>query len=112
MISKMSLVMSSIMSLRISLTMSFIGSIVIVLKSRIGTELQKNLFLIHIYSESLPKQVSVYPSVRVAVCAIKTFDGTVSYVQAVEHIDVKHNYILRIRIIISSSPQDRITDIS
>ncbi|CAB0009364.1 unnamed protein product [Nesidiocoris tenuis] len=35
------------------------GSIVIVLKSRIGTELQKKLFLIHIYSESLPEQVSV-----------------------------------------------------
>ncbi|CAB0008609.1 unnamed protein product, partial [Nesidiocoris tenuis] len=34
------------------------GSIVIVLKSRIGTELQKKLFLIHIYSESLPEQVS------------------------------------------------------
>ncbi|CAB0007665.1 unnamed protein product, partial [Nesidiocoris tenuis] len=33
------------------------GSIVIVLKSRIGTELQKKLFLIHIYSESLPEQV-------------------------------------------------------
>ncbi|CAB0007270.1 unnamed protein product, partial [Nesidiocoris tenuis] len=32
------------------------GSIVIVLKSRIGTELQKKLFLIHIYSESLPEQ--------------------------------------------------------
>ncbi|CAA9997681.1 unnamed protein product [Nesidiocoris tenuis] len=35
------------------------GSIVIVLKSRIGTELQKELFLTHIYSESLPEQVSV-----------------------------------------------------
>ncbi|CAB0010402.1 unnamed protein product [Nesidiocoris tenuis] len=34
------------------------GSIVIVLKSRIGTEPQKKLFLIHIYSESLPEQVS------------------------------------------------------
>ncbi|CAB0003467.1 unnamed protein product [Nesidiocoris tenuis] len=34
------------------------GSIGIVLKSRIGTELQKKLFLIHIYSESLPEQVS------------------------------------------------------
>ncbi|CAB0003523.1 unnamed protein product [Nesidiocoris tenuis] len=33
-------------------------SIGIVLKSRIGTELQKKLFLIHIYSESLPEQVS------------------------------------------------------
>ncbi|CAB0012280.1 unnamed protein product, partial [Nesidiocoris tenuis] len=33
------------------------GSIGIVLKSRIGTELQKKLFLIHIYSESLPEQV-------------------------------------------------------
>ncbi|CAB0002643.1 unnamed protein product [Nesidiocoris tenuis] len=40
------------------------GSIGIVLKSRIGTELQKKLFLIHIYSESLPEQVSVCPSVR------------------------------------------------
>ncbi|CAA9994554.1 unnamed protein product [Nesidiocoris tenuis] len=40
------------------------GSIVIVLKSRIGTELQKKLFLIHIYSESLPEQVSVCPCVR------------------------------------------------
>ncbi|CAB0002385.1 unnamed protein product, partial [Nesidiocoris tenuis] len=39
------------------------GSIVIVLKSRIGTELQKKLFLIHIYSESLPEQVSVCPCV-------------------------------------------------
>ncbi|CAA9998773.1 unnamed protein product [Nesidiocoris tenuis] len=38
------------------------GSIVIVLKSRIGTELQKKLFLIHIYSESLPEQVSVCPT--------------------------------------------------
>ncbi|CAB0006072.1 unnamed protein product, partial [Nesidiocoris tenuis] len=37
------------------------GSIVIVLKSRIGTELQKKRFLIHIYSESLPEQVSVCP---------------------------------------------------
>ncbi|CAA9997102.1 unnamed protein product, partial [Nesidiocoris tenuis] len=37
------------------------GSIVIVLKSRIGTELQKKLLLIHIYSESLPEQVSVCP---------------------------------------------------
>ncbi|CAB0009379.1 unnamed protein product [Nesidiocoris tenuis] len=43
------------------------GSIVIVLKSRIGTELQKKLFLIHIYSESLPEQVSVCPCVRVSV---------------------------------------------
>ncbi|CAB0010499.1 unnamed protein product [Nesidiocoris tenuis] len=41
------------------------GSIVIVLKSRIGTELQKKLFLIHIYSESLPEQVSVCPSVPI-----------------------------------------------
>ncbi|CAA9995626.1 unnamed protein product, partial [Nesidiocoris tenuis] len=40
------------------------GSIVIVLKSRIGTEVQKKLFLIHIYSESLPEQVSVCPCVR------------------------------------------------
>ncbi|CAB0005094.1 unnamed protein product, partial [Nesidiocoris tenuis] len=32
-------------------------SIEIVLKSRIGTELQKKLFLLHIYSESLPEQV-------------------------------------------------------
>ncbi|CAA9995446.1 unnamed protein product, partial [Nesidiocoris tenuis] len=39
------------------------GSIVIVLKSRIGTEIQKKLFLIHIYSESLPEQVSVCPCV-------------------------------------------------
>ncbi|CAB0014270.1 unnamed protein product, partial [Nesidiocoris tenuis] len=43
------------------------GSIVIVLKSRIGTELQKKLFLIHIYSESLPEQVSVCPCVRVSI---------------------------------------------
>ncbi|CAB0010673.1 unnamed protein product [Nesidiocoris tenuis] len=42
------------------------GSIVIVLKSRIGTEPQKKLFLIHIYSESLPEQVSVCPCVRVS----------------------------------------------
>ncbi|CAB0004929.1 unnamed protein product [Nesidiocoris tenuis] len=41
-------------------------SIVIVLKSRIGTELQKKLFLIHIYSESLPEQVSVCLCVRVS----------------------------------------------
>ncbi|CAB0008550.1 unnamed protein product, partial [Nesidiocoris tenuis] len=40
------------------------GSIVIVLKSRIGTELQKKLFLIHIYSESLPEQVSVCPCIH------------------------------------------------
>ncbi|CAB0018007.1 unnamed protein product [Nesidiocoris tenuis] len=40
------------------------GSIVIVLKSRIGTELQKKLFPIHIYSESLPEQVSVCPYFR------------------------------------------------
>ncbi|CAB0018527.1 unnamed protein product [Nesidiocoris tenuis] len=39
------------------------GSIGIVLKSRIGTELQKKLFLIHIYSEPLPEQVSVSPCV-------------------------------------------------
>ncbi|CAB0011528.1 unnamed protein product, partial [Nesidiocoris tenuis] len=42
------------------------GSIVIVLKSRIGTEPQKKLFLIHIYSESLPEQVSVCPCVRLS----------------------------------------------
>ncbi|CAB0003851.1 unnamed protein product [Nesidiocoris tenuis] len=40
------------------------GSIVIVLKSRIGTELQKKLFLIHIYSESLPEQVSALENFR------------------------------------------------
>ncbi|CAB0001239.1 unnamed protein product [Nesidiocoris tenuis] len=39
------------------------GSIGFVLKSRIGTELQKKLLVIHIYSESLPEQVSVCPSV-------------------------------------------------
>ncbi|CAA9993399.1 unnamed protein product [Nesidiocoris tenuis] len=39
------------------------GSIGIVLKSRTGTELQKKRFLRHIYSESLPKQVSPCPSV-------------------------------------------------
>ncbi|CAB0003915.1 unnamed protein product, partial [Nesidiocoris tenuis] len=39
------------------------GSFGIVLKSRIGTELQKKLFLIRIYSESLPEQVSVCPCV-------------------------------------------------
>ncbi|CAA9993063.1 unnamed protein product [Nesidiocoris tenuis] len=45
------------------------GSIVIVLKSTIGTELQKKLFLIHIYSESLPEQVSVCPiTSRTSVC--------------------------------------------
>ncbi|CAA9994024.1 unnamed protein product, partial [Nesidiocoris tenuis] len=43
------------------------GSIVIVLKSRIGTELQKKLFLIHIYSESLPEQVSRSQNVCVGV---------------------------------------------
>ncbi|CAB0005144.1 unnamed protein product [Nesidiocoris tenuis] len=37
------------------------GSIGIVLKSRIGTEPEEKLFLIHIYSESLPEQVSVCP---------------------------------------------------
>ncbi|CAB0019679.1 unnamed protein product, partial [Nesidiocoris tenuis] len=37
-------------------------SIGTVLKSRIGTELQKKLFLIHIYSESLPEHVSVCPN--------------------------------------------------
>ncbi|CAB0003196.1 unnamed protein product, partial [Nesidiocoris tenuis] len=41
------------------------GSIGIVLKSRIGTELQKKLFLIHIDSESLPEQVSVCPYSRI-----------------------------------------------
>ncbi|CAB0016804.1 unnamed protein product [Nesidiocoris tenuis] len=46
------------------------GSIVIVLKSRIGTELPKKLFLIHIYSESLPEQVSVCPCVR--LCDLKS----------------------------------------
>ncbi|CAB0003442.1 unnamed protein product [Nesidiocoris tenuis] len=35
------------------------GTIGIVLKSRIGTELQKKLFLIHIYSGSRPEQVLV-----------------------------------------------------
>ncbi|CAA9998116.1 unnamed protein product [Nesidiocoris tenuis] len=34
------------------------GSIGIILKSRIGTELQKKLLLTHIYPESLPEQVS------------------------------------------------------
>ncbi|CAB0002644.1 unnamed protein product [Nesidiocoris tenuis] len=43
------------------------GSIVIVLKSRIGTELQKKLFLIHTYSESLPEQVSVCPCIRIRI---------------------------------------------
>ncbi|CAB0003046.1 unnamed protein product [Nesidiocoris tenuis] len=38
-------------------------SIVIVLKLRIGTELQKKRLLNHIYSESLPEQVSVSSSV-------------------------------------------------
>ncbi|CAB0012979.1 unnamed protein product [Nesidiocoris tenuis] len=47
------------------------GSIVIVLKSRIGTELQKKLFLIHIYSESLPEQVSVCPCVRDNLCSTR-----------------------------------------
>ncbi|CAB0018693.1 unnamed protein product [Nesidiocoris tenuis] len=42
------------------------GSIVIVLKSRIGTELQKKLFLTHIYLESLPEQVSVCPRDSIA----------------------------------------------
>ncbi|CAB0021048.1 unnamed protein product, partial [Nesidiocoris tenuis] len=40
----------------------FTVDIVIVLKSRIGTELRKKLFLIHIYSESLPEQVSICSS--------------------------------------------------
>ncbi|CAB0011521.1 unnamed protein product [Nesidiocoris tenuis] len=39
------------------------GSIGTVLKSRIRTKLQKKKFLIHIYSESLPEQVSVCPCV-------------------------------------------------
>ncbi|CAB0003934.1 unnamed protein product, partial [Nesidiocoris tenuis] len=43
------------------------GSIVIVLKSRIGTELQKKLFLIHIYSESLPEQVFILTK-KVSCC--------------------------------------------
>ncbi|CAB0005048.1 unnamed protein product [Nesidiocoris tenuis] len=38
------------------------GSIVIVPKSRIGTELQKKLLLTHIYSESLPEQVDSIPA--------------------------------------------------
>ncbi|CAB0006398.1 unnamed protein product [Nesidiocoris tenuis] len=36
------------------------GSIGIVLKSKIGTKLHKKLSLIHIYSESLPEQVSIF----------------------------------------------------
>ncbi|CAB0011051.1 unnamed protein product, partial [Nesidiocoris tenuis] len=43
------------------------GSIEIVLKSKIGTELQEKLLLIHNYSESLPEQVSVCPSVRTPI---------------------------------------------
>ncbi|CAB0010597.1 unnamed protein product, partial [Nesidiocoris tenuis] len=38
------------------------GSIVIVLKSRIGTELKIKLFLKHIYSKSLPEQVAIKTS--------------------------------------------------
>ncbi|CAA9995256.1 unnamed protein product, partial [Nesidiocoris tenuis] len=53
------------------------GSIVIVLKSRIGSELQKKLFLIHIYSESLPEQVSVCPCVRVSTCRVMFFSNHV-----------------------------------
>ncbi|CAB0020627.1 unnamed protein product, partial [Nesidiocoris tenuis] len=43
------------------------GSIGILQKSRIGTELQKKLFLIHIYSESLPEQVSANEDERYGV---------------------------------------------
>ncbi|CAA9998437.1 unnamed protein product [Nesidiocoris tenuis] len=53
------------------------GSIVIVLKSRIGTELQKKLFLIHIYSESLPEQVSVCPCVLVVGSNLKHIVRTI-----------------------------------
>ncbi|CAB0005139.1 unnamed protein product, partial [Nesidiocoris tenuis] len=52
------------------------GSIVIVLKSRIGTELQKKLFLVHIYSESLPEQVSVCPVNGSIVIVLKSRIGT------------------------------------
>ncbi|CAA9998442.1 unnamed protein product [Nesidiocoris tenuis] len=44
-----------------SVNIEVITLVMIVLKSRIGTELQKKLILIHIYSESLPEQVS-HPS--------------------------------------------------
>ncbi|CAB0019213.1 unnamed protein product [Nesidiocoris tenuis] len=44
--------MSPLLGLRVN------GSIVIVLKSRIGSELQKKFLSIHIYSESLPEQNS------------------------------------------------------
>ncbi|CAB0014682.1 unnamed protein product, partial [Nesidiocoris tenuis] len=46
------------------------GSIGIVLKSRFGTEHQKKLFLVHIYSESLPEQVSVCPCVHILLINI------------------------------------------
>ncbi|CAB0006143.1 unnamed protein product [Nesidiocoris tenuis] len=52
------------------------GSIVIVLKSRIGTELQKKLFPIQIYSESLPEQVSVCPVNGSIVIVLKSRIGT------------------------------------
>ncbi|CAA9997295.1 unnamed protein product, partial [Nesidiocoris tenuis] len=56
------------------------GSIGIVLKSRIGTELQKKLFLIHIYSESLPEQVSVCPiDTDTVVSKAQIIDSTPSY---------------------------------
>ncbi|CAB0011131.1 unnamed protein product, partial [Nesidiocoris tenuis] len=41
------------------------GSVGIVLKSRIGTEPQKKLSLINIYSESLPEQATMCPSVSI-----------------------------------------------
>ncbi|CAB0014833.1 unnamed protein product [Nesidiocoris tenuis] len=41
--------------------------IVIVLKSRIGTELQKKLLLIHIYSESLPEQIARFAIAKASV---------------------------------------------
>ncbi|CAB0007478.1 unnamed protein product [Nesidiocoris tenuis] len=55
------------------------GSIVIVLKSRIGTELQKKLFLIHIYSESLPEQV-FYNSRRIGISRGDDLNGVANVI--------------------------------
>ncbi|CAB0002128.1 unnamed protein product [Nesidiocoris tenuis] len=67
------------------------GSIGIVLKSRIGTELQKKLFLIHIYSESLPEQVSVCPG-RISQGPDR--NGARSYL---EHYPVQSNATMSLR---------------
>ncbi|CAB0001285.1 unnamed protein product [Nesidiocoris tenuis] len=69
------------------------GSIVIVLKSRIGTELQKKLFLIHIYSESLPEQVSVCPYMRFILphLCFETFFDVLKNCQKFEYRGIASN---------------------